>query len=36
MQAVLQELFRMFYPLSNVEKRKWAPILSGPGAECEE
>ena len=33
MQDVLKNLFRMFYPLSNAEQRRWAGMLSLPDQE---
>ena len=33
MSSDLQDLFRMFYPLSNAEQRRWAEILSLPEEE---
>ncbi len=30
MQRTLEDLFRMFYPLSTAEQRRWAEILSLP------
>jgi hypothetical protein len=32
MQTILRELFKMFYPLSNAEQRRWAAVLSSPDA----
>ncbi|NNG14977.1 MAG: hypothetical protein HKM89_00765 [Gemmatimonadales bacterium] len=33
MQRILQELFQMFYPLSDREQRRWAAMLSLPEEE---
>jgi hypothetical protein len=33
MQKLLQDLFQMFYPLSNAEQRNWAAMLSLPEEE---
>ncbi len=33
MHTILPDLFKMFYPLSNAEQRKWAAMLSLSGPE---
>ena len=33
METVLQDLFHMFYPLSQAQRRRWAQVVSSPEAE---
>ena len=33
MEAVLQDLFHMFYPLSQAQRHRWAQVVSSPEAE---